>query len=183
MEIISERLSLLKKEDLLSIVILPSRNRRKMAMMFLWLFAWTVCGVIVGTSYFSLKERDAKLFVIVYLSFWAYFEVSIMRSFFWKRYGREKLWISGGHLHYQREVGGKGRIRSFHLDLVNPLKAIPVRPTSFFDSINQSFWIKGGERIELNVQGKSILLGMQLTDSETNTVVREVNASLKRISS
>src|SRR5687767_8964812 len=94
MDIISDRISILRKPGVLSIVILPTTNRRNLALMLLWLLAWSVCGLIVFASYFSVTDKEAKLFVIIYLSFWAYFEVSIMRAFIWKRFGKEKLWIS-----------------------------------------------------------------------------------------
>jgi hypothetical protein len=179
MDIISDRISILKKPGLLSIVILPTTDRRKLALMFFWLLAWSACGVIVITSYFSLTDRDARLFVIVYLSFWAYFEVSILRAFMWKKFGKEKLWISKGTFNYQREVAGRGKIKSHHLDLVSPLQLIELRPTNFFDNLSQSFWVKGGERLELQAHGKTYRLGMQLSDEEARTVLKEVNGFMK----
>ena len=47
MDIISDRISLLKKPGVLSIVILPTTDRKKLALMFFWLLAWSACGVIV----------------------------------------------------------------------------------------------------------------------------------------
>ena len=47
MKVLGDRISILKKEDLLSIVILPTVDKKKLGILFLWLFAWTVCGVIV----------------------------------------------------------------------------------------------------------------------------------------
>src|SRR5688500_11931446 len=100
MEVVSERISILKKPGVLSIVILPTTDRRKLGLMFLWLFAWSVCGIIVFVNYFRVEERDAKLFIIIYLAFWSYFEFNIIRAYIWKRFGREKLWIQNGMLNY-----------------------------------------------------------------------------------
>ena len=175
MEIISERISILKKPDVLSIVILPTTDRRKLGLMFLWLFAWSVCGVIVFANYFRLEDRDAKLFIIIYLAFWTYFEFNIVRAYIWKRFGREKLWLQHGQLFYQREINRKGRIRSFNLDLVSRLKLIPFRAENLADNFYQSFWVKGGERLEFSVQGKTYRLGMQINEKEAETIIREVN--------
>lgn len=179
MKIISERLSILKEENLLSIVILPNRDKKKLLGMFLWLLAWSVCGVIVFANYFKLTNQSSKLFVIVYLAFWAYFEFKILRVFAWKRSGKEKLWIQEGILHYQREVNGRGKTQEFNLDLVSKLNLIELRPTNFADTINQSFWIKGGERLEFQVQAKTIRLGMQIKDEEARSIMHEVNAMIK----
>jgi len=175
MKIIGERISILKEKNLLSIVILSTTSRNKLRLLFLWLMAWTVCGLIVFINYFKVEDADSKLFIIVYLSFWAYFEVNILRTFIWKRSGKEKLWIRNGILHYQREVNKKGKIKEFNLDLVSPLHLIELKSTRLSDTINQSFWIKGGERLEFSAQSKVIRLGMQITDDEAKNILKEVN--------
>jgi hypothetical protein len=175
MKIIGERISILKKEKLISVVILPTTDRTKLRLLFLWLFAWTVCGIIVLANYFTIHDQNTKLFIIIYLSFWLYFEFNIVRAFIWKKFGREKLWIQDGILHYQREINKKGKVQEFNLDLVHALQIIELKPSRFSDIVNQSFWIKGGERIEFNVQAKTIRLGMQLSDKEAIELMNEVN--------
>lgn len=179
MKVISERISILKEENLLSIVILANTDKKKLSVMFLWLLAWSVCGIIVFVNYFKLSDQNSKLFVMVYLAFWAYFEFKIIRAFAWKRSGREKLWIQNGVLHYQRETNGRGKIQEFNLSLVSKLDLIELRATNFADTINQSFWIKGGERLEFQAQSKIVRLGMQINDEEARAIMREVNTMMK----
>lgn len=175
MKVIGERISILKKENLLSIVILPTTDKRKLGLLFLWLMAWTVCGIIVFASYFNLSDRNSKLFVIVYLSFWAYFEFNILRTFIWKRSGKEKLWITDGILHYQREVNRRGKIREFNLHLIDDFKVIELTNTSLADTVNQSFWVKGGERLEFKSQAATVRWGMQITDEEARVLLKEAS--------
>lgn len=175
MKVIGERISILKKENLLSIVILPDKEKRKLILLFFWLLAWSVCGVVVLANYFQMTEQKARLFIIIYLSFWAYFEFSIIRVFMWRRNGKEKLWIQNGILHYQREINGRGKVQEFNLSLVSKLQLLELRHTSWADNINQSFWIRGGERLEFTSQAKSVRLGMQLSDEEAKAVMKEVN--------
>ena len=175
MKVIGERISILKKENVLSVVILATNDKTKTRILFLWLMAWTVCGIIVFANYFKATDQNSKLFIIVYLAFWTYFEFNIVRTFMWKRSGKEKLWIKDGILHYQREINGKGKINEFDLNLISPLELIELKPTRFSDTINQSFWIKGGERLQFYSQSKLILLGMQITDEEAKKIMKEVN--------
>jgi hypothetical protein len=175
MEVISDRISILRKPDVLSIVILPTTDKRKLGLMFLWLLAWSVCGVIVFANYFRVTERDARLFIIIYLAFWSYFEFNIIRAYVWKRFGREKLWLQHGKLNYQREIRRKGKIRSFNLDLVGRMTLIPFRAQNLADNFYQSFWVKGGERLEFTVQGRTYRLGMQINEAEAGTILKEVN--------
>jgi hypothetical protein len=176
MKVISERISILKKENLISVVILPTTDKKKLGLLFLWLMAWTVCGIIVFANYFRINDRDTKLFIIIYLAFWAYFEFNILRTFIWKRSGKEKLWIQDGTLNYQREINKKGKVRTFNLELVSKLELVELKPTRFTDLVNQSFWVKGGERLLLRAQANTVLLGMQISDAEAKAVMREVNA-------
>lgn len=179
MKIISNRISIIKKEGLLSIVILPSQDKRKLGLLFLWLLAWTVCGILVFANYFKITDPNSKIFLIVYLSFWAYFEFNISRAFIWKKFGREKLWIRDGVLHYQKEINKKGKIREYTTELVSKLRLIELSNSSFADSFNQSFWVRGGERLEFNTQARVVRLGMQISDEEARVVLNEVNAWLK----
>jgi hypothetical protein len=178
MKVISKRISIYKTDKVLSIVILPTDNKKKLGLLFLWLMAWTVCGLIVLINYFKLQEQNSKLFTIIYLSFWAYFEFSIMRVFIWKKFGREKIWVQDGELNYKREINNKGKVKSFNLDLVSKLTLIELSRSSFVDSINQSFWVKGGERLEFTSQAQTIRLGMQISDEEARQIMKELNARL-----
>ena len=174
MKVIGERVSILKKDDLLSIVILPKNDKRKVWLMFLWLLAWTVCGIIVFANYFQVTEQNSKLFIIVYLAFWAYFEYKIVRAFIWRRSGKEKLWITEGTVHYQQEISKRGKIQEFDFSLIQDLQLIEVEERSFSNVINSSFWIKGGERIAFTCQHKNVRFGMQLTDKEAKSIIHEI---------
>jgi hypothetical protein len=178
MKVLSERISILKKEELLSIVILPGLDKKRLAAILVWLIAWSLCGIVMFIGYFDTKQTDAKLFILIYLSFWFYFEYNIVRSYFWKRSGKEKLWIKGGILHYQRELHKRGKIVELDLSLVNPIELIELRPTRFMDTISQSFWIRGGERLLLQSQSKQIRFGMQLSDADAKQLQREINKSI-----
>lgn len=174
MKVIGDRISILKKENLLSIVILPTTDKKKLGLMFLWLMAWSVCGIIVMANYFRMPDQNSKIFIIIYLSFWAYFEFNILRAFIWKKFGKEKLWITDGLLRYQREVNKKGKIREFNLDLVEKFKLIDLSKTSLADTINQSFWVKAGERLEFISLGKTYRLAMQVSDEEARLLFNEI---------
>lgn len=176
MKVIGERVSILKKDDLLSVVILPKNDKRKLLLMFLWLMAWTVCGIIVFANYFKVVDQNAKLFIIVYLAFWVYFEFKIIKAFMWRRSGKEKLWISEGKVHYQREVNKRGKIQEFDFSLIQDLQVIELEETSFAAVMSSSFWIKGGERIAFTCQHKTVRWGMQLEAREAKAIVHEINA-------
>lgn len=177
---IGKRASLSVKDKVFSLVIVPTHEKAKTGLLFLWLFAWTISGIIVISSYPQIQEQNAKLMLIVWIAFWAYFEFKIIRVFMWKRFGKEKLWIKNGTMHYQQDINGRGKVKEFDTNLISDLRVITVEKTSFADSFNQSFWVKGGERIEFTSQGKVVRLGMQLPDEDANRIVTELKKFLRK---
>ncbi len=176
---IGKRSSILIKDQVFSLVILPTEDKKKINFMFLWLLAWSVSGVIVITNYFTLTQENAKLFIIIWLAFWAYFEFKIIRVFTWKRLGKEKLWIKNGTLFYQQDINGRGKINEFDINLVSNFNLIKLTNGSIADTFSQTFWVKGGERIEFTCQSKITKFGMQLNDEDANKIIESITKFLK----
>lgn len=176
---IGKRCSVLIKENVFSLVILPTAEKRKTGLLFLWLFAWTVSGLIVIMSYTQIQQQNTKLFIAVWIAFWAYFEFKIIRVFMWKRFGKEKLWVKNGVLFYQQEINGRGKIKEYDLNLVSDLNLIELTKGSIADTFSQTFWVKGGERIEFICQQKPVKFGMQLNDDDAKKIVSEIKTFLK----
>lgn len=177
---IGKRSSILIKDDLFSLVILPTDDKKKVNLMFLWLLAWSVSGVIVIGNYFTLLQESAKLFIIIWLAFWAYFEYKIVGVYMWKRFGKEKLWIKNGVLHYQQDINGRGKTKEFDANLVSDFNLIALTKGSIADTFSQTFWVKGGERIEFTCQAKAIKFGMQLDDDDANKIITAIKKFLKK---
>ncbi len=180
LQVINQRSSVLIKDNVFSLVILPTENKRKTNLLFLWLMAWTVSGIIVVMNYFKLSQENAKLFIIIWLAFWAYFEFKIIRVFMWKRFGKEKLWIKNGSVFYQQETSGRGKINEYDLNLVSDFSLIEIEKDNFADAFAQTFWVKGGERIQFTSQSQLIKFGMQLSDEESKKIVASITKFMKK---
>ena len=176
---IGKRSSILIKDQVFSLVILPTEDKKKVNLMFLWLLAWSVSGVIVIANYFTLQQESAKLFIIVWLGFWAYFEFQIVRVYMWKRFGKEKLWIKNGTLFYQQDINGKGKIKEYDVNLVSNFELVELTKGSIADTFSQTFWVKGGERIEFTCQSNKIRFGMQLEDDDAKKIITALKKFLK----
>lgn len=177
-QVIGKRSSIFIKDNVFSLVILPTAEKKKTNLLFLWLFAWSVSGIIILVNYFKLTNDNAKLMIIIWLGFWAYFEFKIIRVYMWKRFGQEKLWIKNGVLHYQQNINGRGKIKEFDLNLISDWDVIKVEQANIADYFSQTFWVKGGERIEFICQGKLIKFGMQLPDEEATKILAAIKKQL-----
>src|SRR2546430_8058303 len=139
-ETIGKRISVMKDDDFTSFVILPTDATWKLYLLFTWLFLWTVSGFVVLANYFTLTNTNIKLVVIMWMGFWAYFEFKIGKAFLFRKYGKEKIWIKGGKLHYWRDIAGRGKKQEFEKELVKDLQLIEKKKSDFFAFMNESFW-------------------------------------------
>ena len=98
----------------------------------------------------------------------------------WKRFGKEKLWIKNGLLLYKEDINGRGKIKEFDLNLISNLELITLTNGSIADTFSQTFWVKGGERIQFTCQSKVIKFGMQLADDEAKKIISALNKQLKK---
>lgn len=69
-QVIGKRSSIFIKDNVFSLVILPTAEKKKTNLLFLWLFAWSVSGIIILVNYFKLTNDNAKLMIIIWLGFW-----------------------------------------------------------------------------------------------------------------
>jgi hypothetical protein len=180
LNVISKRVSISDEGNVFSLVILPTEKNWKLWLLFLWLFAWTICGVLVASNYFAMPDQKGKIIVIVYLSFWAYFEWMIGKTFLFRKFGKEKLWMKNQTLYYQKEVMGKGKVNTYETSLVNQLNKVEQDKSSFITLLNNAFWMLGGETISFNYAAKEIRFGIQLSEEETKKIIFEIKQQLKK---
>ena len=57
MQVISERVSILNKDNVFSLVVLPTDKKWKVNLLFIWLMLWTISGVIYISTYFNASSE------------------------------------------------------------------------------------------------------------------------------
>jgi hypothetical protein len=211
MQVISERVSILNKDNVFSLVVLPTDKKWKVNLLFIWLMLWTISGVVYISMYINAsnegnfyryqynlafqqgkkevvqslekdinKNQNKRLFIIGIIAFWAYFEYKVGKTFLFRKFGKEKLWIKNGKLFYQREINKRGKIKEYDPSLVNELEVLTPNRGDFFVQMQESFWVIGGERLMFRYAAKYVRLGLQLTDSEADKVCKELKKELKK---
>lgn len=211
MKVISDRVSILNKDGIFSLVVLPFDKKWKINLMFIWLLLWTISGVFYISLYVNAsreadfyryqydlamkqnkkeiatkiykdidKNQQKRLFIIGLLAFWTYFEYKVAKTFIFRKYGKEKLWIKNGMLFYQREVNKKGKIKEYNPELINDFELIKANRGDFFVQMQESFWVIGGERLMFAYGSKYVKFGIQLSDNEAEAVYKELKKELKK---
>lgn len=178
MEYIGKRISIKRKEDEISIVIVSSVDKTKNLLLFIWFFLWTLSGIIVLTQYFVLTDPDTKAAIIAWMGFWAYFEYKIFKAFMWRKFGVEKIKMREEKLFYKRDVSGKGKIKVYEFDFIKDLRVIEPKENSFFENLNNSYWVIAGEKLAFDYYGKEITFGLQLEEKDAKELFRVIKSEI-----
>ena len=179
-EVIGKRISALKADGVSSFVIIPTDTNWKLHLLFAWLFLWTISGVIVLVNYFTLSNANIKIIVLIWLGFWAYFEFRTGKAFLFKKFGKEKIWIKNGKFNYWRDVAGRGKKLEFDSELLKDLQLVEKNKRDFFQFMNESFWVMGGESISFIYGAKTYRIGVQLPEEDAKELLKQIKYALHK---
>ena len=170
------------KTDKELIVKIPGTIEKWMENALLgWVIMWTIMGLYVFyyVSYYEL-EREPRIFFIVYLAFWAYFEYKSVVSWLFKKYGFELIRVDNEFLYHKVDILGKGKLKRFLLDNVKGMHVNEELDKSMSSVYNKSFWVMGNERIAFQHIDKEAVLGMHLKTNEAKEIVNLINKRIKK---
>jgi hypothetical protein len=127
------------------------------------------------------QNRNQRLFLLVLIGFWCYYEFKVVRAYFYRKFGYEKIWIKNGSLFYRRDIFGKGRVRKFDVEFVDSIERIEFNEQNFFESMSRSFWSLSGENLQFSYHSKVMRFGIQLEKNEMKEAADFLNKALKEI--
>ncbi len=175
----SERIKVAEEGKSSKIWISAKIDSWKQTLLLAWFAAWTFCGIVVASQLWADLSRDMYVFVVVYLSFWAYFEYKIAHAVLWRLYGKEIILIEPDSLKVKRDIRGYGRVVPYFKENIKKLRIVEKNPRSFAQSFNNSFWVIGGEQIVFENLGSSQGFGLQLNDGEAKKLLQYVRKRLR----
>ena len=179
MEYIGKRISIKRDDKGMSIVILSTADKVKKILLFCWFFLWTLSGVIVLSQYFLIHDQQTRAALIVWLGFWAYFEYKTFKAVMWRSFGVEKIKLRDGKFLYKKDVSGKGKINAYNFDFIKDLRIIEQKNNSFFENLNNSYWVIAGEKIAFDYEGKEVKFALQLDEADTKALFKVIKAKIK----
>jgi hypothetical protein len=179
MNLIGERISIVKKDDELKIVILSERDKFKNKLLLLWLILWTLSGICVFIYFLQQQDKNTKLALLVWIAFWAYFEFKIYKAALWRSKGIEVIKIKPEKLLYQRIFNSPKKYLTYKIDFIKDLRMQTPSDASFTDAMNNSYWLIAGEKLVFDYFGKEIKLGLQLSEADAKLLWKLLTKELK----
>lgn len=177
--LISDRVSYLRENHVLRIIVLGAIPRWKEALLTTWLVAWLLVGVAMGYVWTDTDDRDLKLAVVVFGVFWAYYLWRVGRTWLYRRGGNELIEVKGDTLNLKRSFFTFGKTHSYFIDNIRNFEIIEVSPRSWAHHYEKGWWVLGGQRLSFEYFGRRVVFGMQLNEREANEVFNLVRRAMR----
>ena len=163
----------------LYIEIKSAFDKNKYNLVLIWFVAWTACGVAVISQFFFDYSKNEKLFMVVFLALWAYFEFHVLNALSWRRSGKERIKVSEQEIRYVKEVGGRGIEKVYETEKCTSLKYQSENEEGFLNSINQSSWMIGIPVLEFTAHDNVRRIGIQLSKTDAEQLAKKINYFIK----
>lgn len=180
MEYIGKRISILKSEDEVSIVISSSENKKVAYFILFWLICWLLCGVVILSEYQKTANENFKIFLIVFSFFWLYFFFRTLYAFLWKSYGLEIIKIKQSKFFIRRAIKKTGKIFSYENDFIKNFRKKELDPGSIVAAISSADWLQNRESLAFDYYGKEIKFGYNLKDADAQELLRLIKYHLRK---
>lgn len=180
MKWIGERVSFVDDKNKLTIVIYPENITWVKGVMGAWVAMWFTIGATVIWSYFTftLTEQE-QIIIYIFMAFWAYYALKVTRSFFWLLWGRELLKLDETGLFYKRSIKSYGKSSQYFYENIAKMEVHQPKEKSMQAIMEQSPWVKGGERIDFQHFGKTIRFGRKLNPKDTELLFKLITKRIE----
>ena len=176
---IGKRISIAEHGDATTILIAQTIPPSQQIALEAWFGGWLGLGGLIGYGAFASAGDERNMLVICF-AFWTYFFVRILKVILWRRIGSEVIRISAKQILIKNAFKKKGKERNFSLTGVGEFSAVDRSETSFLENLDQSFWILGGDNIHFSYNGKTHVLGKQLSINDAMQLCNYMNRSVEK---
>jgi len=177
MKYIGNRISYQSKNGIFSVVIAASVERSKESLLAAWLFCWSICGLYFIYQLFSDLPKETKMYIVILVAFWAYYELRVFRMFRWRKFGYESIKFIEDRLVIKDVVKGRGKEKSYFIENIKQIGRLKME-NNWMKTMDQSFWVKGTGILQFEYQGKLIAFGRQIDDKESNALLSVIQKEL-----
>ena len=180
MKWIGNRTSFVDKKDSLSFVIYPPKLGRKKNLILIWFILWIFIGGYVTIAFFRDFSGEEKLALLIFLLFWLYFAIRVLRTILYLYYGREYIKLDKNSLRIKRATGSYGKSNQYFIENITKLSVVPLKEGSFKKVFEDSPWVRGANRIQFECFHKKYSFGRKLEDKDAEMIFKILTRRIEK---
>lgn len=180
MKWIGERISFVDDKQRSTVVIYPGASGWVKSAMGAWVSMWLIIGSVMTWAYFTFKMTEQeKIIVYVFMAFWAYYAIKVIRSLFWIMWGKELIKIDEVAFTYKKSIKKYGKAVPYYLENIKKMTLSQPKPNSIQAVWESSPWVQGGERLEFEYRGKLVRFGRKLEEKEAKLLFQVITKRIE----
>lgn len=183
MEMLSDRIGVVKTDEDLTVYIKASTQAdvKKLNLFKLWVILWSLAGIAIFSQlFFDFYSRMEKLYMVIYLAFWAYFEYRMIRAYYFRKYGIETIYINNDKFMVRRDIlSKKGKPVYYRAEEKNPFHEVEETGMGLGKVYYSSFWIITGGSIGFGHSRGENRVGLQLPKADVKKLVKLMNSYIR----
>jgi len=184
---IGDRISTFSDKNNTSIIIYPKRERWKEALLIAWVIGFTFVGFyMIYLLFFGLDTidnsqikgdpqeilRNQKIYLTVFIGFWAYFEYKVVYGLLWLLFGKELIKIDFEKVLIKNAIFSYGKSKKYFNDNIKKIELIEHKPFSFGFNYENAFWRKGTNSLLFDYLTKTVTFGRKLNEKDAKLLMR-----------
>lgn len=193
-KLIGDRISTEEHSDATTIIVFPQRKRFREWLLTFWVTGFTFIGFVMiylligGINGLSVSDgqdieevRDQqKIYLIVFIGFWIYFEYKTVKALLWYKFGKELIRISREGMSVKRSIFSYGKSHLYFYENVKQMKVAEVDNTSFSQFFENAYWTVGTDSVTFQHFGKTKSFGRRLDPKDANQLIRYIVQKSKK---
>ncbi len=178
---IGQRISYAQHTDSFTVVITQEIPQTSFRLLCAWWFAWCGIGGVFIWQWSITQIADERVFYAICIAFWAYFLFRVGKVIAWRKWGKELIRITPHALSLKNAFGSYGRAFEIPLNSIDRMEVVKPDPKKFLQSLDQSFWIMGGDRLFIKSKAKRIPLGKQISEREAGALAKVIDGAIRKM--
>lgn len=172
MKWIGKRTTFVDNKDSISFVIYPPKLGWKKHLILLWFLLFFSVGVYISSRFFLDFSKEEKLALFIFMAFWLYFTIRVLRTILYLYFGREYIKLDKTCLRIKIATGEYGKSNKFFLENLSKFKFDELKESSFQKVYDDSPWVKGTNRLHFEYFGKKYSFGRKLDNKEAEMLFK-----------
>lgn len=190
---IGDRISVVDENNVTTIVIDPLRVWWKEILLTLWVLSFTFIGLFMvylyftnfaGLNYVQTPTPDEidnqRIYTIVFLGFWAYFEYRTVKALMWYRFGKELIRIDIDGFRLKKSILTYGKAHRYFFENMKKFGLRKQEPTTFGNFFENAYWSMGTDALLFDYKGKSKSFGRRLNEKDSRLLMRLIDDRIKK---